>query len=376
MTILPPLRLKPPVPEWDRTGPVPQAVMEFILNAGVQAPSGENLQPWLFRQDKDQVELYPNIHTDPSFFNFGQRATLISTGSVLENMVVAASTFGLTTSVQADFSEGGKKNIASLRFFLGENSPDPLAQVIWQRETNRRLFDKRPLAPNTTEILSKTAAERGARLHVITDRAEIEAMAEAVYWADRVRLTLRECHEPLVHAIRKNRSEALARRDGFTFKNLRAGIDGRLFLTLTRPWWIMQWANRVRLSNKVAAVGREGVATSSAVSLLTMPGDRDHDYFSGGQALERVWLTATAQGLALQPIASVVFFWLVWRSVGETPFPRSSRPHLHRAMNLVLSLFPQIDFNREGLVLLFRLGTAAPMEEGTCRFPLAHFLQK
>jgi hypothetical protein len=44
-------------------------------------------------------------------------------------------------------------------------------------------------------------------------------------------------------------------------------------------------------------------------------------------------------------------------------------------LELVRLGFPKVDFEREGVVMLFRLGTAAPIPEGTFRRPLASFLR-
>jgi nitroreductase len=367
-------RAQPPLPVWNRKGPLPREVMDFILAAGVQAPSGENLQPWAWRQQGDQIDLLLNARADPSFFNFRQRATLIANGALLENMAVAASLFGLETTVREEPAGDGDERVASLRFTPGARRIDPLADAIWKRETNRRLYDKRPLPRDKQHAFELAANDRGACLHLITEQAGIDALAEAVYWADRVRLALRECHEPFHHALRKNATEARARGDGFSFNNLLAGIDGRIFLTLTRPWKLMQWANRIGISNKVASIGRNGVASASAVGLLTMPGDSPRDYLRGGRALEHLWLTATAHGWAIQPMASVVFFWTVWRAEGDAPFPLHARHHLRRARDLLRPCFPEVNFDRQGLVILVRMGTATPMPEGTFRKPLNDFL--
>lgn len=364
-----------PKAEWDRRGPIPPNVMEFLLHAGLQAPSGDNIQPWAFRQKGDRVDILLNAEADPSFFNFQQRATLISNGAILENMTVAASAFGLETVVEAEPVGQQDERVASIRFVPAEKARDPLADMVWERDTNRRLFDKRPIPLETQRALVSSAAERGAALHLVTDRPGIESMAEAVYWADRARVTLRPCHKPLYQSIRKNAAEARSRGDGFSYNNLMAGIDGRIFLTLTRPWPVMDLANRCGIGNLVAKIGRDSILSSSAVGLLTMKGDGLLDFFHGGRAWERVWLTATAHGLALQPNASLVFFWTVWRSEGDAPFPPHSSRHLHRAMELARPWFPQVDFDRNGLIMLFRLGYAAPVPEGTFRRPLNTFLR-
>jgi hypothetical protein len=368
-------RAATPKPEWDRQGPIPPNVMDYLLHASLQAPSGDNLQPWAFRQKGDRVDILLNAEADPSFFNYKQRATLISNGAILENMTVAATDFGLETVLEAEPAGQQDKRVASIRFVPAEKAWDPLAEMVWERDTNRRPFDKRPIPPETQRALVASAAERGAALHLVADRPGIKSLAEAVYWADRARVTLRPCHKPLYHCFRKNAQEARSRGDGFSYNNLVAGIDGRIFLALTRPWPVMDLANRCGIGNLVANIGRASILSSSAVGLLTMPGDAPLDFFRGGRAWERVWLTAAAHGLALQPNASLVFFWTVWRAEGDSPFNPQARRHLHRAMDLARPWFPQVDFDRQGLIMLFRLGYAAPVPEGTFRRPLNTFLR-
>jgi molybdopterin/thiamine biosynthesis adenylyltransferase/nitroreductase len=368
-------RLVPAEPAWDRQGPVPTRVMDFLLQAGLQAPSGDNIQPWAFRVRDNQVDILLNAGADPSFFNFEQRATLISNGAVMENMAMAATAFGLDMNVESAPAGQNDERVASVRFIAAQKTWDPLADLVWERDTNRRPYDRKPIPLDTRDALVSAAEERGALLHLVAERPGIESLAKAVYWADRARVGLRECHQPLYDSIRKNAHEARERGDGFSFNNLMAGLDGRIFLTLTRPWPVMDMANRIGIGNLVANIGRDSILNSSAVGLLTMPTDSASDFLQGGRAWQRVWLTATAHGLALQPNASLVFFWTVHRHCGESAFPPAAAQPLRRAMEIARLWFPQVHFEQEGLIMLFRLGYAPPIPEGTFRRPLASFLR-
>lgn len=365
----------PAEPTWDRQEPVPRRVMDYLLHAGLQAPSGDNIQPWSFRVRDNQVDILLNAEADPSFFNFEQRATIISNGAVMENMAVAATSFGL--DMQVDSAPAGQKDerVASVRFVSAHQTWDPLSDRLWERDTNRRPFDQKPIPLDTRDALVLAAQERGARLHLVAERPGITSLAKAVYWADLARVSMRECHRPLYDALRKNAREARERGDGFSFNNLIAGLKGRIFLTLTRNWRVMELANRFGLGNLVANIGRDSILSSSAVGLLTMPTDSAADFLQGGRAWQRVWLTATAHGLALQPNASLVFFWTVFRHRGNSAFPPAAAKNLHRAVETARLWFPQVHFEQEGLIMLFRLGYAPPIPEGTFRRPLASFLR-
>jgi len=62
------------------------SVIKTILEAGIAAPSGNNIQPWKFKVTDKKIELYLD-EIDNSFFNFKNITSLISCGAVIENMM-------------------------------------------------------------------------------------------------------------------------------------------------------------------------------------------------------------------------------------------------------------------------------------------------
>ena len=52
------------------------------------------------------------------------------------------------------------------------------------------------------------------------------------------------------------------------------------------------------------------MASASALAVVTVPDSTPAAYVSGGQAVERVWLSATGLGLAIQPVSPAFIFAL------------------------------------------------------------------
>ena len=124
---------------------LPRDVGAYLLQAAIQAPSGDNAQPWRFRLTGNDIHVFLNPETDVSFFNVRQIASIIACGAALENIRIAAASMGLVSSVQI-LPEGAQENLmATARIQPGEQAPDPLARHIWTRCTNRRPYKKRPL---------------------------------------------------------------------------------------------------------------------------------------------------------------------------------------------------------------------------------------
>ena len=62
-----------------------ESVIQRILEAGIQAPSGENCQPWRFRSRNDFIDLFNLPERDTSLYSWGQRASYFAHGTLLEN---------------------------------------------------------------------------------------------------------------------------------------------------------------------------------------------------------------------------------------------------------------------------------------------------
>ena len=353
---------------------LPQATMHYIIRAGIQAPSGDNVQPWKFAVQGNTLSLYLDRHADQSFFNVNQIASIISCGAVLENMRLAATALGLHTKVVHLPSGEGADLMATVKFIPGAIEKEPLADAIWTRHTNRQWYVHRPL-PQTTlrDLMACVTAFPGARLHVITQAADLKKLANMIYKVDRIRTEHRALHEHLHSMIRSSVQEALTKRDGLPLKTLEAGIAGEIFLKSTRPWWVMHVANQLGLGRMVALHSYQALCHASAVALLTVSGMQPKDFLCGGEALERLWLTLTYQGLAMQPMTAITLFWLRWQLEGDKNFLPQHQHMLRDVWREYQNMFPDGHRGGEGHIMLFRIGYSMASRHFTPRKNLDHF---
>ncbi len=364
--------IKPEAPEIPAVGNItedlPEPVLEYILKAGIQAPSGDNVQPWKFKVRNNSIDLYLDKAVDNSFFNVQQIASIISCGAVIENLKIAATLFGLDSNIHLLPEGGGSDHMASVTFTDGEIESDPLSPFIWERCTNRKLFNKEVIPESNLETLSESVSMfPGVSLHLITGRERLKSVADMVYLADRIRTEHRPMHEHLNKMIRFTKKEAIDARDGFPLKNLEAGIAGEIFLKATRSWAAMTVANYLGVGRLVAMHAKMGILSSSGVGLVTVKGTGTKDLLIGGQALERTWLNLAKLGISFQPMAAVTLFWMRWLLSGENDFLPKHRPLLNRVWDAYKRLFPEVDFEADGHVLLFRFGVAKPIRQRTIR---------
>jgi sulfur-carrier protein adenylyltransferase/sulfurtransferase len=349
--------------------------MRQIIEAGIQAPSGDNVQPWNFKHTEDKIQLYLNPAADPSFFNFRQYASLISCGAVIENMMLSASAHNLQCSLALSPDLEGEDLVADLSFAESDTELNELYSAIWQRCTNRRMFTRRPLLPSTLlELKQSLAGLDGAQVHVLSEPEKLLELRRLVAIADRVRVQRRDLHEYLNQMIRFSRKETVLTADGLPLRNLEAGLAGEIFLRLTRSWRVMNVLNKFGFSRFVSQTAVRGFAHCSAALLITVPGRSCTDYVLGGRALQRVWLSCTKLGLHFQPLAATPLFALRWQLEGSTAFSQEHRELLEDLWPAYQALWNLPRYDDLGQVLLARIGSGLPPTERTMRKPIDEFL--
>ncbi len=352
--------------------------LKYLVRAAVQAPSGDNAQPWKFRisEERAVVSLFLNPSADNSFFNVHQAASIISCGAALENMRLAAGEINLNPDITLLPDPGQKNLMAEVSLVVDEKSDrDPLAEQIWYRCTNRRPFLKHPLPRWVQDDLKdriKDIPESG--LHMLTSRKEIKAVARLVYQADRIRTEHKDLHEHFSSMIRFSQAEAESTRDGLPLKNLEAGLPGEMFLRATKPWPVMNGVNKIGLGRMVAMHSARSIIASGCVGMVTVSGLEKKDFLKGGQALERIWLTLGHHGLQMQPMTAITLFWLrcLWK--GPESFSDKHAKLLRRVWTRFHGLFPEVDFQKQGLVILFRAGYGPGIRHRTLRKDVDDFL--
>ena len=361
--------IKPEEPEIPRiqiqNGNIPEEILNYIIKAGIQAPSGDNAQPWKFAKSNNRIDLHLDKNADNSFFNVNQMASIISCGAVIENMKVAATRFGL----KADLCYGQDCNIVQMDFSRTDTiEEDTLADHIWKRKTNRKLFDTQKVSQVLLDELRNSIQEiPGTDIHFLTDRLQLKKLAQLVGQADQIRAERQDLHEHLIKMIRFSPAEASKKRDGFYIKNLEAGLHGEAFLRATRSWPVMNVANRLGFGKIIAKTAYDAIINSCGAGLVVTQGFQKENYLNGGRALERVWLALTKHQFKLQPMTAITLFFLRNQLEGDAAFDRGHRELLNNIRHEYEAIFPCCNFKQEGQVMLFRFGKAPDIKYKTLR---------
>ncbi len=290
----------------DYSDPVLPGASGVITAAAIRAPSGGNVQPWHIKAGPQSItiRLAPE-HT--STMDAGFRGSAVALGAALFNARVAAAHQQKLGPVTLLESVDGVPLQATLQLRdWGDPHLAGLYQPMLARETNRRLGTADAIPADTVELLHTVAEREGARLHLLTDRADIAQVANLLAAADRIRYLTPRLHAEMISELRWPRSPYPDTGIDVLSLELDPG-DLAVIDILKRPDVVAhlgQWGAGTALGEDT----RRRLLTSSAMAVISVPGSTLADYARGGSAVEAVWISAQQHGLAVQPVSPVFLY--------------------------------------------------------------------
>lgn len=344
-----------------------------IIDAGIQAPSGDNCQPWQVYLDGEGLRIRNLDYKDTSLYNVKNTASYVAIGAMIENMAIAAKSLGYNASVKL-FPEGeNSSTVANIRFIKGETVFDPLFLFIKKRCVNRKKFKDKQLEHHAKETILKVSSEfRGAELCIIEDSEKMKILARIFSLNDRILFENKNLHDFLFKHLRWTREDAETSRDGMSIESLELGfLQSRIFKFLS-SWNLVSFLNLFGFSRLVPSRSYKLCTSSSALCILLMQGLNSDSFVDGGRVFQRIWLTATSLGLSLHPMTGITF--LIERiKISDKKDLSTAHQKLLTALDEQLGKFFPIDKNKS-IIMAFRLGYADPPSDKSLRLPLKSVL--
>lgn len=350
---------------------MPQGIspdIERILLAGNQAPSGENCQPWRFVVRDTTIEVHLVPERDQSAYSWGQRASYLANGAVIENIVIAASAERYRANVQYFPKANDSWHVATITFTRDPSvEPNPLAPFISKRISNRKPYRKDSLMPEERTALFK--ALRGeAVLALVETPYELQRLGRIGSTNEEVMLANRSLHKFFFSHVSWTKEEDEKKKIGFYIKTLELPPPAQAMFKVLRRWSIMRVLGVVGFNRIVAKQNATTNASAAAMGALVISRTEPLDFVKVGRSVERLWLTATSLGLSFQPLTGVLFFKLKIAS-GKT---ETFSPHEQK---LIMDAYQDASriCNAEGkhLAFMFRIGHGDAPSAHAIRFPLA-----
>jgi nitroreductase len=306
--------------------------LESLVDYALLAPSSHNSQPWSFAVCGNEIRVFVDRERWLRIADSDQRELYVSAGCALENLLVAGAHRGYKAQVSY-VSEDRADGLAAIARFeaagRASNRRAPLFAALRLRHTNRRTYDGRPLARGVMIRLYQAVDDEGMDLFLVTDTETCGRIERLLTLAERAQFS-----DP---AYRRELGESIgsgAFGDGW-FK----ARTGRLLV------------RHVDIGRSMARKDVARLRSAPAFGVLTSLSNDRGAQVRAGQAFERLALTATTMGVAVQPMSALL----------ELPITRAA----------VANLLPEEVFPQHA----FRLGYAPPERRRTPRRTTAAVLR-
>lgn len=275
---------------------ISEPLAQHLALMATRAPSLHNSQPWRLVVTHDGLDVRADRTRQLEVVDPVGRQLLMSCGSLVHHLVVAALALGLEGVVTVLPDDDDEDLVARIRLTTVAGPPSredvQHAEAILHRATNRTRYAEGGLSEGAQELLRQAAERQGVMLaqpreedrvtlDVLVERAERELLAEEAYrheLADWVFDPERDGERP----------------DGIPLVAVDPGPDraeeipGRRFVPQPET-----------------AVPGQREPEHPALQLLTTPGDTPGDWVRAGMALSALLLESTELGLAAQPLGQV-----------------------------------------------------------------------
>ncbi|NED12852.1 nitroreductase family protein [Streptomyces sp. SID9124] len=289
---------------------LPRELVASLVEDAITAPSMHNAQPWRFvhRTDTGTLELHGDPsrampHTDPD-----RRALHIGCGAALLGLRVGAAHRGLTAAVEPLPAPADPWHLADVRLSRAVPATDgdlaALRPALRERHTSRYPFGDERVPAEILDGLMAEAAREACRL-VVPGAWFVDALMDLVHDSE-----LYEAADPHVRA----EVAAWTRTGGAgESEGIPAYAFGPRQFGVTSPVRDFE-------APRHSAPGRGSARFEERpqVALLGTGGDTPREWLASGQALHRVLLRATLDGLSTSLISQPLE-WPELRALARDP---------------------------------------------------------
>ena len=262
--------------------------LAFLLRYAILAPSSHNTQPWKFAVSRDEIAIFVNPDHWLRVADPDQRELYASVGCALENLLIAAEHFGYGYQVTYFPEVLNQRLVAAVEFLPGQKTTPyrgpELFDAISARHTNHQPFEPRPISEDVLERMNACVVEEDLSLHLTGD---LEARRKADELAGR--------------------AAAIQFADPAFREELGYWLYDDAFGT---PWLLAKLAQMagayLDLSKYKAKPDGERLMGAPMLGIICSKENERLSQVRVGQAFERIYLTATALGIRLQPLSQIV----------------------------------------------------------------------
>jgi nitroreductase len=286
---------------WDQLGPSGQGSLGMV-RAGVLAANAHNAQPWHFRVATDRIDLFADTSRSLGTMDPLGREMHISLGCALENLALAGPANGKAPTVTLWPDLADRTHIARVDLVPTRPSASALFAAIPNRHTNRAAYDTaRPVTQRQLDTFGDLINVPEIELVWFTKAGDMRAFGDLTMRAtEAIIADPRQAADDFAW-YRTDWQEIQARKDGITIDPSGESLlirDLAKVLPVSRKQNNDGWLSGTRGTQ---------IPTAAAFGALIVRDPLDPiQRLCVGRIWQRMHLSATAQGLGMQPMCQVL----------------------------------------------------------------------
>ena len=272
-------------------------VRNAILYYASLAPSGHNSQPWYVKVKSPNEWI---ISADPNrrlpAVEPNNREVMLSIGAFVENLTIAAGTFGLQAEIEVIASDRVEPDILKVSLKPASSLDYPL-QRISRRMTVKQGFLAGEIKTEDVKALSKPL---DGHLHYFpAGTKHANCIQEGAIENFRVQTQRDDAQRELVQWLRISNKDAERYRDGLTVEGMEIrGFKGWFVRNFVQPEDFMKSSFREQGVDHTATLARQG----GGWFVITSRGRTVADLVETGRKFERMALLARERNIAIHPM--------------------------------------------------------------------------
>jgi nitroreductase len=263
----------------------PKQVQRELVRYATLAANSHNTQPWHFALADHSILATPDFSRRLHAVDPDDHHLFASLGCAIENLVQAASAFGIQASPQFESETGG------VRVELAPASPRRTGffESIPDRQSTRADYDGRVVPAEQLRMLEAAGNGESVRMLLVTERKEREAILSYLIAGNSAQMDDEAFVGELKSWIRFSYRDALSTRDGLFSK-----ASGNLVI----PGWLGSLIfNRVFTKEGENKKYVSQIRSSSGVAVFVSERNEPEQWVEAGRCCQRFALQATALGL-------------------------------------------------------------------------------
>lgn len=321
-------------------------LLELVEHANY-APSGGNVQPWIWIYDKRGVlHLIHDRVRSHSLLDYKGTGSLIAFGAALENLRLICAQKGIETEEILHANSFEDDLIASVRFVSKSKEPRQkekdfeLVNGIKIRCTNRKNPSRKLLDIHQMESIKAFCQNPDFILEEIQEMDQLENLAKVIGGMDRMRLFHQQGLKDFIHEIRWNDQEAFETKDGIDVATLELNGTEKAAMGLLKDPRTVSFFRKFFMGYGLTKISKATITSSSAMFLLSGKDFSPKSYLEAGKILQKIWLWTNLNGISFQPVTASLFIFhrvLKENDHGFTEAEKKEIVELKESFNLIFN---------------------------------------